>query len=429
MKNTTAERKNNRVTAEPPEETELAIDRSPITPTDAVDEAEIRKIEELLQDTELAGGSIRLERKGPADSAYQYCTKIRVADGLDLDLIKRVWGGGDYKARTFRSNGQTYKQFTFSIDYRIKGSMDTSGTAAPQQDESKLAVTLASLLKPDNSQNSIFIKMMEQSSNANQQTMQMMMMMMQQSQQQSAAMMTAMATAMAGGQKGGGDIAMLVPVLTAMINKPTVEGKGLNLLEMVTAMRELKELSAPGSVPNKEEEEKETMMDKILKYGGPIVTALMTRTPIPMPGAAGAPSLPALQAPGETIEEQPMQQQLPPVFAAYVNMIIGAAQKNADTGTYADLIADNLDESQSTILVEILKREDWVEKLAETDKRVLNFVPWFTKLRNELLDLYGESEQSNPADAVQHAPPGADPAPKASGVAPVIIVPGAGAAS
>lgn len=372
---------------------------SPLTATDAVDEAEIRKIEELLKDSELAGGSIRLERKGPADTAYQYCTKIRVADGVDLDLIKRVWGGGDYKAKTFRSNGQMYKSFTFAIDYRIKGSLDMSAPASTSGgDESKLAVTLAQILKPDNNSNGMMIEMLKQSAASGEKTMQMMMLMMQQGQQQSTAMMTAMATAMAGKSSGGG-IELIIPVLTAMISRPDRPAeKSGSLVELVAAMRELKELSVPGSVPQPEKEE--SVFDKILKYGGPVVAALVTRQPIQMPGQEQpTPEMAQLPAPSQA---EPTNQ-LPPEFAMYVGMILGAAAKDADTGTYADLVADALDEQQAHILCGILKQPDWVEKLAQTDRRVLNFVPWFTKLRSDIFEIYAISDAPNQPDATRHA--------------------------
>lgn len=396
-------------------------DRSPLTPTDAVDEQEIKKIEDLLRDTELAGGSIRLERKGPSDSAYQYCTKIRVADGLDLDLIKRVWGGGDYKARTFRSNGQTYKQFQFSIDYRIKGSMDATGMGAEKSDQAGDLVKLATVFKQDNGSSTLFMKMMEQSNSQNSQMMALMMSMQQQGQQQMMGMMTAMATAFGGQRSQSSDIAVLIPVLTAMINKPERAGKESGLLEMVTALKTLKELAAPGSVPPEKEEKEETMLDKILKYGGPVVAALLTRQPIQMPGATSHSEVeqPAqLPPPSINIDSpsQTMDSNLPPEFKAYINMIAGAAAKNSDTGIYADLISDNLTDEQGSILCDILQQPDWVEKLAQTDRRVLSFVPWFTKLRGELFEIYG-IESTHTADA------GTDAAPDANGAKPVSVAP------
>lgn len=402
-----------------------ALERSPLIPSDAVDEEEMKKIEQFLKDTELAGGSIRLERKGPSDSSYQYCTKIRVDDGFDLDLIKRVWGGGDYKAKTFRSNGQMYKSFTFSIDYRIKGSMDMAGSTTPATDDTKSLVALAQIMKPDSSQNNMLVKFMEQSANQSNQMMTMFMAMSQQSQQQMMTMMTAMATAM-GGNKTGGDVAALIPVLTAMINRPipaVTSEKGSNLVELIEAMKAMKELAVPGSVPPEKEEE--SVFDKIIKYGGPVLAAILTRQPIQMPDASGQAAPLQLPPPGGPAPAP--SGQLPPEFTMYVNMILGAATKNADTGTYVGLIADNLDDQQSTILCGILQQPDWIQKLAETDRRVLNFVPWFTKLRNELLEEYG-LEQPNQPDAGNHAAQDENVSrPIPGGAAPVIVIPGAAA--
>ncbi len=395
-----------------------------------VDLEDARKIEQIISSNELSGGSIRLERKGPTDSTYQYVAKFKVADGFDLEFIKQVYGGGDYKAKTFRSTGAFHKPFEFSIDYRHKGKLDVDALPKPGGDKQDIPTLMNAmrqwLPQADGKADDRMMAMFKTMGDSQQAMMMFMMQSQQQQSQQMMGMFTAMATAMAGNKSTPTDI---TPVLIEMIKSSHNGGSsksGSDLPTLIEAMRSLKELTGgAAATATGGDDEKETTFDKIMKYGGPVLAAILTKTPLAMPGApAGQPQLPAPSDQPPAIDVN-TNAQMPPAVGAFIGMILGAASKNADTATYANLIDDSLDPAQADILCGILQRPDWIEKLAETDRRVLNFAPWFTKLRGELLELYGatpiEQDAQNNAGE-QSGSAGAS----LFNVAPTISIPGRG---
>ena len=57
---------------------------------ESVETKELKKIEEVLTDAEVSGGTVRLERKGPNDLKWQYCGRMKVED-FSVDHIKNVY--------------------------------------------------------------------------------------------------------------------------------------------------------------------------------------------------------------------------------------------------------------------------------------------------------------------------------------------------
>src|SRR5438552_15476326 len=84
---------------------------------DLVDDAELddlRDIVEMLRSNDMAGGMVRLDRKGTNDEKFQFAAHIPVTE-FSLDHVKRIYGGGDYKARAHRADGRIHKRFDFSV--------------------------------------------------------------------------------------------------------------------------------------------------------------------------------------------------------------------------------------------------------------------------------------------------------------------------
>ena len=74
---------------------------------DGEDES-LKQINEVLSANDLAGGTIRLYRRGPTDRSFSYLDKMPISE-FDIDYIKKVYGGGDYQGKTYRSSGQIGK--------------------------------------------------------------------------------------------------------------------------------------------------------------------------------------------------------------------------------------------------------------------------------------------------------------------------------
>lgn len=388
------------------EENELSTLETPESVETAAEVDELKKIEAVLRDAEVSGGLVRIERKGPADLKWQFIGKMKVED-FDHEHIKAVYGGGDYRVQTFKSNGSYYKKFSFSIDYRFKGSMDVQQlTPVPGGDTTKPVRdnALAMQMAQHSDSTKLLMEIMTSSQDKQSQTMMLMMNMMMESSKQNVAMMAGMFQALSAvlGKPATDGTSAIIPIILEMVKGG--RGGGSNIGELVEAVKQIKAISQDRE--DKEEKE-EDMLDKVLKYGGPIITALMTKTPLQMPGVAGnGPVIDAqatTQAEPKVLQSAPApkvetQQEKAAVVLQKINMYLeilaDAAEKDAETSAYAQMVSDMLsDEHFETLLTE-LKAADWFNKVANGNPRIIACEAWFTILRQDILTMeeFNESE-------------------------------------
>lgn len=389
---------------------------------ESVEVQELKKIEEVLSAAEVSGGTVRLERKGPSDLKWQFIGKIKVED-FSQDHIRSVYGGGDYRAQTFRSNGSFYKRFEFTIDYRFKGSMDFV-PALP--DGTKPDALAAQIAAQSGQSTKALMDVMAQSQQQNQNNMMLMMNIMQENSKTTIAMMGGMFQALSSAlAKPQGDqssqwLPLMIEMVKSNAGKPATGGGGTDIKDMIAAVRDLQAL-AKGEKPP--EEEKEDMLDKVLKYGGPIVTALLTRTPLQMPGAVPPPS-------GPIIDTQPPEPKvIPPTtprsapaadkalmekINTYMELLISGAERNGDPGAYASMIGDMLSDEHFATLLGELEAPDWFEKIAGGNPRIMNQREWFTNLRQELFAMTEDPNDTAEPDGSGPGTPGSNPPTQAS---------------
>jgi hypothetical protein len=154
------------------------------------------------------------------------------------------------------------------------------------------------------------------------------------------------------------------------------------------------------------EEKEEDMLDKVMKYGGPLLTALLTKTPLQMPGVAVSSSG------GQVIDMPPQQPVAPKVLVTpppvaneqgemvrqinlYMGVLISASEKDSDPGAYAQMISDMLSDEHFNTLLGELQTDDWFTKVADGNPRVIAQQAWFTELRTQLFALVQQDEQPN----------------------------------
>lgn len=372
---------------------------------------ELKKIEEVLGDAEVSGGTVRLERKGPSDLKWQYCGRFKVED-FSVDHIKQVFGGGDYKAQTFRAKGAFYKKFEFTIDYRYKGSMDIGTLPLVDKDKPEQAAMLAATAQANGSNQtmSMMMTMMDRATAQQNSQMMMMMNMMNETSKQNIAMMGGMFTALSAamGKPAPDPSASMMPLLIEMV-KSSSTGKGSDIQQVISAVRDLSALAKGEPAPKEEKED--DMFDKVLKYGGPIVTALLTKTPLQMPGVI-APQVPSggpiidmnnpqtPQVPVST-PSTPAQTEMLQKVNLYMEVLIGAAEKRSDPATYAELVSDMLTDEHFNVLIAELQSPDWFAKLASGNPRIIAQQAWFTGLRQELLAMVTDEPTTTTEPDVQ----------------------------
>lgn len=391
------------------------VDTEGLAYEDPRDSVDIDKLRDIIDNNDISGGYIRLLRKGPTDVDYLYVAKIRVED-FDIDNIKKVYGGGAYKVWTHRADGKKYRLFEFGIDARMMGAMDDTTIRAralptPSSNPEPSKSTLDTLLRimPQQQDNTpLLMKVMENSAAKSDQMMMLMVTMMTKSQEAQASNLTAMMGAMAqlAGKNSGGDggTAAIVPVLIEMI-KSKESGKSAvsSLAETVGVVKEIKNLMEGKS--EDDEEKEESMFDKLIKLGAPLLANVMAARagmtgPPPGPGVSVGPApvpvpprlrdgaqvanangtAPPTAAPSPAVSDENRA-----IIGLFMGQLLKAAQRGSDPAIYADLVLDTLNDQQFGELSGVLADEDWQAKLFGNDPRIVAQQAWFEELRNILL--------------------------------------------
>ena len=181
-----------------------------------------------------------------------------------------------------------------------------------------------------------------------------------------------------------------------------------SITEIISAVRDLNAL-AKGEAPPKEEKE-EDMLDKVFKYGGPILTALMTRQPLQMPGAVqpvqadigpvgggrviDVPSSVNGAAQRPVDAEAKLKREVVEKINSYMELLIMAAERQSEPASYAQMISDMLPDEHFDTLIGELKAPDWFSKLTGGNPRIIAQQAWFTQLRQILIEVDQSSDES-----------------------------------
>lgn len=349
------------------------------------------KINEIISSSDVQkGGFIRLERRGPFDSGFSYLVKLK-PDEFDIDRIMKLYGGGDYQGRTFRSNGQMYKMFTFSIDSRRKGALDESEikALAEQKDGDVNKRLLDAALAPKTSlgldQNPTFLsRILDTQAASGNQTMTMMMTMMQQmtqqmlaSQENSTKMMIAMMTANRAEAKpaGGAD-----PTLMLLVEILKEKASGDPVEKMMKLMSQAKELVAGAPKPDEP-----PFWEKLATAAAPAVIGMLGggRPPMQVTDQGQVPTAVQPQPQPQLKPDQPDMNAF--AIRMFLNQVLSAAAKGSDPGLYADMIFDNVSETQLEEIKQHLTAEAWPANLFGDDPRTVSCRAWLDQLKAIML--------------------------------------------
>lgn len=394
-----------------------------------------QELQDKLTSEGLTSGSLRLERKGPMDNGFAYICKMKVAN-FDIEMIKKMYGGGDYQVEFYRPDGKKAGRHSFTIDPRFMGAIELK----PGKEDTNagmnaaLLSTIVQASKPDPMAGNLMQAMMKNSSD----NMTLIMSMMMESSKTQMAMMTGMMQAMgqAMGAKNvtpssGFDLKDIIPLLALM--KPGEGSRGPSLLELAQTMRELKEI---GSGEAAVAEPKGTL-DKLLEAlphvastvsalrGGPAqVVAAPPAGPVRAQVVAGTPvHRPVVIAPSPAAEK----------LATIQNgmlMLVKAAREGREVDLYHDMILELMDDGDLEMLKGALTQPTWFTTLFGQISDAPSFQPWMTRLRDALLETLNSSEPvaASPNGSSEHI---ADSSTPAGGPDPVVLQPGrdAGGAS
>lgn len=400
---------------------------------ESIDES-ANQIDEILKSNDLAGGLIRLERRGPKDNGFAYICKIKI-DQFDIDHIKKMYGGGDYIGKTWRADGRMYKSIQFSIDPRIEGilgELPKGAPAAQQTDPVALMTAMHGLTKDDGKR----AQEMQMVLNAQKEQQTLLMTIMQESQKSQQAMVTAMMQAMAAARPAQSDslsVKDLITLLPTLI--PLLKGEkpvsAPSILDTIEALKGMKELVGNGTIAPEPPEPK-TVMEQILGAlphaasivanlrGQPQPAPVATPRALPQPAkngtppsgpvsrAVGAPpTAPAAATPAPTPAADPQQERI----AKLLETLVNAARRNRDVDLYCDLVLEELEDSEVPMFTQVLTSDTWFTSLFGNLPDAAILQPWFTNLRTLLL----ESLTDQPANGSPESTPVATPPAAAGG--------------
>lgn len=380
-------------------EIELPVNGDASDSDEPIDQLEAQEIRALASAIEKFGNectSARIYRKTPHESKYRYMDVMAV-DAVSEDYLAKEFGGGDYEVQFMDSKGKMRTKRRVSIDLRLKGARDLAEPKPATAADAALTTLVDKLSEKADAPASPagFLEMMQMQFTAQQQAQaaqqqaqqaalvaqreasdKMFQLMMANNQANISMMTAAMSNKPAEPKSPLPElVGLFMPVVLEMIRKKT---DGLEDIERIARIKDL--FATP--------EEKEDMIEKIIKYGGPLAAAFLgsrgEQPPqgqqLPPPDTGNAPPLPP---PGPS-----------PQIQTFLALILNAARKNSDPTAYAVMIEDGADDATYANLIAVLEKETWFDELFGQLPEFQDHRAWIERLRRILLE--DDSEEQDP---------------------------------
>ncbi len=404
--------KKNKVTMGDPGDGAPEPDRR--SPMERAAEKEEMAILDLLNGEQVNDATIELKRRGVAQTIFAHLVEIP-AKGFSQENVKRVFGGGDYKARVrFAKSGTFGPQFEFTIDHAIPSIYPTTTKTADTSREDRtpeLVTALTAAMKsampppppaPDNSLLMLLIK---------QQGEQTLAMLTRPAPSADAALTAQLAELRAelrslkengGGNRGGGDFQKTLENARMLIE--LTGGSGGDTPAAPDRVSELIKALAPAVAP---------LVQRMLGAPG--------ADPATMPLANGAqPLLPAGAVAGTgtartvtaTTENQPVEDMsvLVQLFLPeFKRLAMQAAAKGRDAFEWADSKLDDIDPKYHDEIFKLANAEDWSAKLFGPEVAASPHFAWLLEMRNAILtrmfvaDVTNAAKTNPPVDPTAYA--------------------------
>lgn len=394
--------------------------------SNALDEQSAAELAGILAAEGLAQGTVRVLRKGPLGSGFQYVATLSVEDmrnGGGLELIADTYGGGDYKLQFRDASQQWFRGVSLSIDPRRKGKLDAKEHPIGGDGNGAALLQAIQKLSPPESPSVMLVKMMEMQQAASQQFMLAM-------QQSNATMLQAITGMVAALKPAPAPVAAPTDkgfdVLTALKVFDSIKGKESNPMgEIVKVLEFAKRL-----YEERNEGDSNGWLEQVVRGLAPLFMrgamggagAPAGGEPWQPPGLPPAPvaagatgpqqttETPAagrtVGAPGATmetsgaagpagpiIEQQPIEQPMTPelqikkMAQQVFPMLAMKASTGADPEDAAELIVNPLvlSDEQFEALIKILKADNWRTELFGIMAPAAAGA-WFEKLRAAILE-------------------------------------------
>lgn len=384
---------------------------------EAIDD-DLSRIDDIIFELKGSGFYFDLYRKRSYDTGHSMVGRIN-ADEFDMEMIRNLYGGGNYRASAKDDKGRYFRRFEFAIAEEYEGKLtkkqDSGGDAV------MLAKTVAELVKgsaPQKDGNEMMVAMMERQAQQGQQFMQLMMQMQSESTKAMMGLMGAMMTRPE--PKSDGDFSTAItPILVKMIeqsNKPA-PASGIDIKGLI----ELRDFLSP----EREEKEEKGIIDSLIAAAPaflpllvPALGVMMGQKPAMQP--QGFQELPTGEQPmppssagiGAVTPSAPAPVGPPPVPAAsappkleLMPMLKRGAAQDTDPESYAIVVADMVGDDGFEKLVEVLGHDEW-KKLFQgfsEDEMV-----WVEEWREAVMELASDEDDEDDEEGEASDPVGSE---------------------
>jgi len=322
-------------------------------------------IAQMLQREDATTATIVVSRRMNSAQRYAHLTEIGINDYNREDLANQH-GGGQYRCRIRRSDGQFGGTWYFEIDNTRKPQLDQGMAGTPGGiDAVRLVETMAERFNRKDDQSPLVNTLMTKSDE--------MMKLMIMQQQENTRMMISMMTAILGKPASQPDSALTQ--MSTMLLKHSLDQSHTRMDDVINVMTKLKKFSED-DVEEDEDEEKGSFLQDIMSAIPAVLKQVFQQQPQQLPAEAsnGAPVAPMPPSPAPA-----------PEIAERVGMAMSSIIQQAEAGvspldvynTWSPLI--NVEDYNA--LRDYLKKPDWFENLSAQIPRIKELRAWFEKLR------------------------------------------------
>lgn len=365
---------------------------------------------ELIKAAGMTDGIVALKRRAVNETDFGHLAEMSTAV-FSEENVRKIYGGGDYRAQFKTSTGTFAGNYSFKVDYSIPSKFPNA--ASKPDDERRedrtpeLVTALTAAMKsampppappPDNSIMLKFIEMQGQQITA---------LLTSRSAAPDPALAELRAEIRALKENGGG-------------NK---RGKLRDEIEDMMAIMDLTGGRGGGGGDAPEKPDRVTELIRALAPAVAPMVARMMGGPMPDPAqlaamngaqpllAAGQPlaTQPATQ-PGQTTQPDDMNIFLKPFIGEFRRVAILAASKGRDAFEWADAKLDDIDPRFHPAIFQLANAENWFAEMFGGDPTANAHVAWLLEMRNAILTRFFVADVTN----AFHAAPAADPAPYAA---------------
>lgn len=345
------------------------------------EEAEIARI---LDREDAAESTIIVARRPNRTQRYAHLAEIGIKD-YNREEIARQYGGGEYRCRIRRADGQFGATWYFSVDASRKPEVDPESVGGTPSgvDAVRLVETVAAKLADKQPAGPDMNSMLTLMTNRSDDMFKMMMAMQQENTKMLAAIL----------QNRPAENNSALNQMATMLLQHSLQQSGTRLEDMISTMTKLKRLTEDDRGDDEEPKEKGSFVQDIMFAIPQVLKSLQQpQQAQPLPDAAmqaPAPMPPAAQAAAPQAQESlPLPKGVDPqLFGVVVMNLVAFAQADSDPADVHNSYEPMLTDEAYDGIAEFLENEPrWFETITAVAPNAAPFRKWFDELRDIILE-------------------------------------------